>query len=76
MDANNMTAILAALPPPGAHVRARFLVASSGLPYATAWGNLAILCCEGKATVAGGWVTRGREIQGRREIDRTRHDRT
>lgn len=60
------------LPPPGAHVRARFLIASSGLPYAVAWGNLAILCCEGKATVSDGWVTRGRQIQGRREIDRRR----
>ena len=59
----------------GAHVLASHVIASSGLPYAVAWGNLAVLCCEGKATVSDGWVTRGREIQGRREIDRARHDR-
>lgn len=67
--------ILAALPPPGAHVLASRVIASSGLPYAVAWGNLAILCCEGKATVADGWVMRGRQKQGRREIDRRAGER-
>lgn len=67
--------IRAALPPLGAHVLASNVIASSGLPYAVAWGNLAILCCEGRATVSDGWVMRGRQEQGRREIDRARHDR-
>jgi hypothetical protein len=68
-------AICAALPPLGAHVLASHVIASSGLHCAVAWGNLAVLCCEGKATVSDGWVTRGRQIQRGRKIDRTRHDR-
>lgn len=72
---NARDAILAALPPLGAHVLASHVIASSGLPYAVAWGNLAVLCCEGKATVSDGWVTRGRQEQRGRKIDRTRHDR-
>lgn len=67
--------IVAALPPPGAHVLASHVIASSGLPYAVAWGNLAILCCQGLATVSDGWVTRGRQIQGRREIVRRAGER-
>lgn len=53
-------ALLASLPPLGAHARASFVVAQSGLTMAQAWGSLAILCCDGKATVEDGMVTRGR----------------
>ena len=67
---NARDTICAALPPLGAHVLASHVIASSGLPYAVAWGTLAVLCCEGKATVCDGWVTRGRQFKGRREIDR------
>jgi hypothetical protein len=63
-------AICAALPPLSAHVLASHVIAFSGLPYAVAWGNLAILCCENKATVADEWVARGRQIQSRRKIVR------
>jgi len=63
--------VLAALPPLDARVRAAYVVEQSGLPMAQAWGALAILCCEGLATVEGGMVTRGRaQIQARREIGR------
>lgn len=53
------------LPPYGARARADGLVRDSGLPEQRAWGELAILCCEGIATVTNGWVTRGRELVDR-----------
>ncbi len=52
------------LPPYGAHVLAEGFVKVTGLPEARAWAALAVLCCEGVATVRDGWVTRGRDTAG------------
>ena len=62
MTSDARSAVAKLLPPYGARVRADGLIRSSGLPLQRAWGELAILCCDGAATVRDGWVTRGRDV--------------